>query len=163
SGSLVNAASGDSIPYRIFASTERGEEILLGTLYNFYNNVMLDVLGLIGSQEVDLPLTFRAGPTTKLAGGIYRDTLTYNWHWRLCRLGVLVCVLYNNDTGTSTISLSLEVTPDCMIDAPDLHFGSAPLIAGFEPVTQTIHLTCTKGSDYTVGLSDGQHGMGATR
>lgn len=162
-GTLINAASGDSIPYRTFASAAEGEELFPGTTYNFFNPVLIDLLGLIGGQRVDIPLEFHTQPSSNIAAGTYTDTLTINWSWRLCDIGLLGICLPRTGEDTSTLQLSLEVTPDCAIEAPDLHFGSAPLVAGFEPVTQTLHITCTKGSDYSVGLSDGQHASGATR
>lgn len=160
---LVNAASGDAIPYRAFASAAEGEELFPGTTYNFFNPVLIDLLGLIGGQVVDIPLEFHTQPSSNIAAGTYSDTLTINWDWRICDVALLACLSFRTGSDTSTLQLSLEVTPDCAIEAPDLHFGSAPLVAGFDPVAQTLHITCTKGSDYSVGLSDGQHASGVTR
>ena len=57
-----------------------------------------------------------------------------------------------------TLTVNLTVSNDCTITAPNIAFGSAPVISAFTPVTgQTINLACTKGSAYTVGLSDGQN------
>ncbi len=56
----------------------------------------------------------------------------------------------------------MTVSNDCVITAPNISFGSAPVISAFATVTgQTINLACTKGSAYTVGLSDGQHPVSA--
>ncbi|MDX1356320.1 MAG: spore coat U domain-containing protein [Halomonas venusta] len=156
-GELVNAASGDTVPFRIFALASENEEIFLNTTYNYFNPVLIDLLGLLGGQSANIPMEFRTQPTPNIAAGTYTDTLSVNWNWRICNLGALVCLNFRTGSGTSTINLNLTVTPDCTIQAPDLNFGSSPLIAGFDPVTQTIDITCTKGSDYSVGLSDGQH------
>ncbi|MGS2743100.1 Csu type fimbrial protein [Halomonas sp. LS-001] len=156
-GELVNTVSGDTVPFRIFALASQNEEISLNTTYNYFNPVLIDLLGLIGGQNVELPMEFSTQPTANLAAGTYQDTLTINWNWRICNLGALMCLNYRTGNSISTINLSLTVTSDCTIQAPDLDFGSAPLVAGFDPVTQTIDITCTKGSDYSVGLSDGQH------
>lgn len=162
-GRLANAVSGDTIPYRIFALEAEGEEIFLNTTYNYFNSALIDLLGLIGSQRVNIPMEFRTQPTANVAAGIYTDTLTVSWNWRICNLGVLVCLNSRTGSGTTTINLSMNVAPDCVIQAPDLDFGSAPLVAGFQPMTQTISITCTKGSGYSVGLSDGQHAAGNLR
>lgn len=62
------------------------------------------------------------------------------------------------------ITVELEVTPpDCMITAPDIDFGSSPLVAGFEPVSQVISLTCTKNSSFSIGLNDGLNASGGQR
>ncbi|MCD6003877.1 spore coat U domain-containing protein [Halomonas sp. IOP_6] len=156
-GTLANTASGDAIPFRIFALATENEEIFLNTPYNYFNSVLIDLLGLIGGQSIDIPMEFRTLPTNNVAAGTYTDTLTVNWDWRICDIGLLGICLARTGTDTNTINLSLTVTPDCAIQAPDLNFGSSPLVAGFNPVTQTIDITCTKGSDYSVGLSDGQH------
>ncbi|MNI38907.1 Spore Coat Protein U domain protein [compost metagenome] len=51
----------------------------------------------------------------------------------------------------------MTVSNDCTITAPNIAFGSAPVVSGFAAVMgQTINLACTKDSAYTVGLSDGQ-------
>ena len=58
--------------------------------------------------------------------------------------------------------MNMTVSNDCVITAPNISFGSAPVISAFATVTgQTINLACTKGSAYTVGLSDGQHPVSA--
>ncbi|MGO3670036.1 MAG: Csu type fimbrial protein [Vreelandella alkaliphila] len=162
-GQLVNAASSDAIPYRIFALASQNEEIFLNTTYNYFNSVLIDLLGLVGSQNVAIPMEFRTQPTANISAGTYTDTLTVNWNWRICNAGLFICLSFRTGSGTSSINLSLTVTPDCSIQSPDVDFGSAPLVAGFNPVTRTIDITCTKGSDYSVGLSDGQHAAGNIR
>lgn len=162
-GRLVNIENNDAIPYRIFALASQNEQMFLGTAYNYFNPVLIDLLGLIGGQNINIPMEFRTLPTTNVAAGMYTDTLTINWNWRICDIGLLGICLARTGTGTTTISLSIMVTPDCAIQAPDLDFGSAPLVAGFDTVSRTIDITCTKGSDYSVGLSDGQHAAGNVR
>jgi spore coat protein U-like protein len=49
------------------------------------------------------------------------------------------------------------VTNDCQITTPDINFASAPVVAGFGTVNQSLSVSCTKGSSYTVGLNDGQN------
>ena len=59
--------------------------------------------------------------------------------------------------GTVELTVNLTVANDCLITAPNIAFGSAPVVSAFVPVTsQTINLACTKGSAYTVGLDDGE-------
>src|SRR5690625_2770934 len=53
---LVNTTSGDAIPYRTFASAAEGEEVSPGIPYDFYNSALIELLGLIGGQSVDIPL-----------------------------------------------------------------------------------------------------------
>ncbi|MFG6667120.1 spore coat protein U domain-containing protein [Halomonas sp. HNIBRBA4712] len=163
---LVNAASGDGIAYELFADPGFQARITPGTAYNYYNAYILGLLGILGGQPATLPMYFRTSPgAANLAAGTYRDTLTISWNWSICTgIGLLgVCLGRLTGSGTSSIAVTLGVTPDCTINAPNLNFGSYPLVSGFSPVTQTITVTCTKGSSYSVGLGDGQHATGTTR
>ncbi|MCP1314376.1 MULTISPECIES: spore coat U domain-containing protein [unclassified Halomonas] len=165
---LVNAASGDAIAYQFFADPnfQSQHRIVPGTPYNYYNAYILGLLGLLGGQAAAMPLYVRTVPAAaNLAAGTYRDTLTIAWNWSICTgIGIGgLCLGRRTGTGTSSISVTLVVTPDCRINAPNLNFGSSPLVSGFSPVTQTITITCTKGSSYSVGLGNGQHAEGATR
>lgn len=165
-GDLVSA-NGDRIGYDTFADAARQEQLQLGVTYNYYNSYVLGLLGLLGGTAADMPMYVRTRPETagNVAAGIYTDTLTVNWSWSVCSgIGLLgICLGRDTGSGTSVISLTLEVVPDCAINAPDLDFGSAPLISGFSPVTRTINIRCTKGESYDVGLSDGSHAKGGQR
>ncbi|MCR9493961.1 spore coat U domain-containing protein [Vibrio alginolyticus] len=88
-----------------------------------------------------------------------------SWIWNYCSgIGVGgVCLGRETGNAQSLITVELEVTPDCMITAPDINFGSSPLVAGFDPVSQVISLTCTKNSAFTIGLNDGVNASGGQR
>ncbi|OLO04930.1 Csu type fimbrial protein [Salinicola socius] len=165
-GRLRNEA-GDTIGYSIFADAAGQAPLTLGTAYNYYNSYILGLLGLLSGQAADIPMYFRTQPGTaaNVSAGTYTDTLTVRWNWSICTgIGIgSLCLGRNSGNGTSVISLSLTVSPDCAINAPNLDFGSAPLIQGFDPVTQTISIRCTKGANYTVGISDGMHASGGQR
>lgn len=157
-GDLVSV-SGDRIGYQIFADAARQQQLQLGSQYGLNPSS--------GSAE-RLPLYFRTRPGTasNVAAGSYTDTLTINWSWRVCEGLVLFgfCLgAQDTDSRTSVVSLILEVTPDCAINAPDLDFGSAPLVGSFSPTTRTITIRCTKGESYSVGLSDGGNAQGVQR
>lgn len=163
SGRLRNAA-GDTIGYQAYADNAGQVPLTLGTTFNYYNTGLLALL----NGSVEPPMRFRTQPGTagNVSAGTYTDTLTVSWSWRICPgIGALgLCVgTIQTGTGTSVITLSLTVSPDCAINSPNLDFGSAPLIEGFDPVTQTISIRCTKGSNYTVGISDGMHASGSQR
>lgn len=55
----------------------------------------------------------------------------------------------------STFTVSVTITNDCKVTASDINFASAPIVSAFSTVSNTINVTCTKGTPYTVGLSDG--------
>lgn len=165
-GGMVSSG-GDRIGYDIFADAARQEQLQLGTAYNYYNNYLLGLLGILGGTAADMPMYFRTRPDTvgNIAAGTYSDTLTISWNWRVCSgIGILgVCIGRDTGSGISMVTLALEVTPDCAINAPDLDFGSAPLVGSFSPTTRTITIRCTKGESYSVGLSDGGNAQGVQR
>lgn len=166
-GGRLRNETGDTIGYSIFADAAVQAPLTLGTAYNYYNSYILGLLGLLSGQAADIPMYFRTQPGTaaNVSAGTYTDTLTVQWNWSVCTgIGIAnICLGRNSGNGTSVISLSLTVSPDCAINSPNLDFGSAPLIEGFDPVTQTISIRCTKGSNYTVGISDGLHASGSQR
>ncbi|MCH8493130.1 MAG: spore coat U domain-containing protein [Idiomarina sp.] len=161
--------NGDEVPYRAFADPAFQEEINPGTTYNYSNEYLLELLGLLGTgNSAELPMLLRLENFggVNLEPGVYTDTLTIFWDWRRCNgidlLGLL-CVLYSQGTATTTINVSMVVEPDCEIDAANANFGSAPLVGVFNQVTQTINIRCSKNQLYTVGLNNGLHDMSGDR
>jgi spore coat protein U-like protein len=52
---------------------------------------------------------------------------------------------------------------DCVITAPPVNFGSAPLVSGFPAISQSISLLCSKNLSYTVGMGSGNAPQGGRR
>ena len=96
---------------------------------------------------------------------MYQETLTIAWSWNYCSgIGVgSICLGRDIGSGSQTLSVSLTVSNDCQITTPNISFGSAPVVAGFGTVSQSVSLSCTKGSAYTVGLNDGENVSGGRR
>lgn len=164
---LVNAASGDRIPYQVFADPTFTQQLTFGTKYDYYNSYILSLLGIltVGSGNNTFPMYFRTVPAgLNVSAGTYTDTLTVNWNWYVCvvKLGSL-CIGRSTGTSSVTITVNLTILNDCVIIAPTLNFGSAPLVSGFQPVGNTIDIRCTKNSAYNVGLSDGSNASGGQR
>lgn len=156
-GNLVNSATGDRIAFSLYADSAHSTPLNFGTQYNWASTQLLNLLGLLGNGgSTPVPLYLQTSAGSNVAAGIYTDTLTVQWRWNICDAGVLVlCLAYSTGSGTSTIPVTLVVTNDCTITAPNVNFGSAASVAGFLPVTGSVSLTCTKGMSYTVGLSAG--------
>ncbi|WP_110669850.1 spore coat U domain-containing protein [Salinicola halophilus] len=156
-------SSGDTIAYAAYPSDSSQTPITPGTTYDYYQSGVLQ----LGSGGVSVPMSYRMPATTgNLSAGTYTDTLTVAWSWRVCPLigAAGLCIgIPRQGTATSTINLTLTISPDCLIQAPDVDFGSAPLVAGFQPITQTISVRCTKGQSYSVGIGDGLHAAGSQR
>lgn len=126
----------------------------------------LDALGLLnGTTPKSVPLYLRTVVGSNVAAGLYQETLTIAWEWNYCSgIGIgAICIGRDIGAGNQTLRVTLQVGNDCQITTPDISFGSAPVVGAFAPVNQSVNLSCTKGSSYTVGLSDGRNAAGGRR
>ncbi len=122
------------------------------------------LLNLLGNKTYTLPLYFRTVPGQSVAAGTYQTALTLRFNWSVCSVGVAVCVIAQTGNTTFTLNVTITVTNDCSaMSTPDVSFGSQPLVGNFPTISQTIALTCTKGSIYTVGISNGNYANGSVR
>ena len=158
--------TGDVIGYNLYATNNTGAAYLItrGTRYDFARNSILDLLGLLGSSTPKtVPIYLGSITGSNVAAGVYSETLSIFWDWNYCSgIGALgVCLGRDIGSGTTTLTVNLTVTNDCTINAPNIVFGGAPVVSGFATVNQTINISCTKGSAYSVGLGDGQNPVSA--
>lgn len=65
-------------------------------------------------------------------------------------------------TKTTTFQVTATVTESCTVTATDLAFGNYDPSAADNEQTSTITVTCTKGSDYDIGLNKGISGADVT-
>jgi spore coat protein U-like protein len=155
--------SGDVIGYTLYANDSTSYPITRGVAFDFARNGIIDALGLLGSVvPKTAPIYLGTTIGSNVAAGIYTETLSIAWNWNYCAgIGVgNICLGRDTSSGNTTLTVNLTVANDCTITAPNISFGSAPVISAFAPVTGlTINLACTKGSAYTVGLSDGQQAL----
>ena len=154
--------TGDVIGYTLYGNNSSSYPITRGTQFDFGGSGgIAQVLGLIagpGAKTVPLYLSSITG--SNVAAGLYTETLNIAWNWNYCSGIGLGGICLGRDIGNAvaTLTVSMTVTNDCQITAPNISFGSAPVVSGFTAVTgQTVNIACTKGSAYTVGLSDGQN------
>ncbi|MBI6917833.1 spore coat protein U domain-containing protein [Pseudomonas monteilii] len=165
SGGLVGP-TGDVIPYTLYANNTTSYPITRGVAYDFARNGIIDLLGLLGGTTPKaVPIYMRTQIGSNVAAGLYQENLTVAWSWDYCSgIGALgICLGRDVGSGTKTLNVSLTVTNDCQITPPDISFSSAPVVAGFGTVSQSLNVSCTKGSNYTVGLDDGQNVSGGRR
>ncbi|VVN79427.1 hypothetical protein PS712_00975 [Pseudomonas fluorescens] len=155
--------TGDVIGYTLYANNSTSYPITRGVQFDFARNGIIDALGLLGSVvPKTVPLYLRTTLGSNVAAGVYSETLSIFWSWDYCSgIGIgSICVGRDISSGTTTLTVTLTVANDCTITAPNIAFGSAPVVSAFPPVTgQTVNLACTKGSAYTVGLGDGQNAV----
>lgn len=164
-GGLVGPA-GDVIPYTIYANNTTSYPITRGTQFDFARNNLADALGLLnGNTPKTVPLYLRTVVGANVAAGAYTETLNIAWVWNYCSgIGLgSICLGRDTGSGNQTVTVTLTVTNDCQITTPNISFASAPVVAGFATVNQSVSLSCTKGSAYTVGLDDGQNVSGGRR
>ncbi|WP_347906225.1 spore coat U domain-containing protein [Pseudomonas purpurea] len=156
--------TGDVISYTMYGNNSTSYPISRGIAFDFARNSIADNLGLLSNPLVakTVPIYLASISGSNVAAGVYSETLSVAWNWNYCYLLGIggLCALRDINNASTTLTVTMTVTNDCLITAPNISFGSAPVISAFATVTnQTVNLTCTKGSAYTVGLDDGQHAV----
>ncbi|MDH0302057.1 MULTISPECIES: spore coat U domain-containing protein [unclassified Pseudomonas] len=166
SNSGLVGPTGDVIPYTIYANNTTSYPISRGVQFDFARNGIIDALGLLnGTTPKTVPLYLKTVVGANVAAGLYQETLNIAWSWNYCSgIGIgNICLGRDIGSGNQTLLVSLTVTNDCQITTPNISFASAPVVAGFGTVSQSLSVSCTKGSSYTVGLDDGQNVSGGRR
>lgn len=157
----------DNIPLQLCIDSACATELTIGgSAYVFNQAVLLNLAGLLGSLNFAIPVYLRTVPGQTVAAGTYTVTLNMAVTYRVCTgLSLLgLCLTEQTGSGVIPITVTLNVTNDCTtITAPNISFGSAPLVGSFSAVSQTINVVCSKGSAYTVGLSNGSYASGTQR
>lgn len=165
SGGLVGP-TGDVISYTLYADNSINYPITRGVAFDFARNGILDLLGLLnGPTPKAVPIYLRTQIGSNVAAGLYQETLTIAWSWNYCSgIGIgAICLGRDIGSGSQTLNVSMTVSNDCQITTPNISFGSAPVVAGFATVNQSVSVSCTKGSNYTVGLDDGLNVLAGRR
>jgi len=182
---LKDPVSGDSIPLMLYASASKETRLDYGTTHNY---TAFTFIG--GSPNIKtFPLYIAVGPTAaRLHAGTYRATISLTWYWLICpnsqglgvcygegwdksrglidRCGWESCTLGPLNWGsgaTTSVTVSLTIANDCIMNAPNVDFGTAPVPAAFSPQIGALSIRCTNGSLYTVGMSDGANAAGNVR
>ena len=161
-----NTTVTDAVPVRVCgtSSCTNSTETPVGSSYTWSGSTLL---GLLTSKTYALPVYFRTVAGQSVSAGPYQVTYTLNISYSVCALSLAGLCVGQPQTGTVpvTAQLTMTVTNDCItITAPDVNFGSAPLVSNFPTVSQSIAITCTKGSAYTVGINNGANaGSGTVR
>ncbi|MGG7446504.1 Csu type fimbrial protein [Kosakonia oryzendophytica] len=155
----------DAIPVRVCGQSgcaNSSEATISGNSYTWSGAVLL---ALLGTRTYTLPLYFQTVAGQNVTAGPYQVTLNFSVAYSVCSVGVLnLCSTAQTGTATTSLQLNMTVTNDCTtIRAPNVNFGSAPLVRNFPTVSQSIAVTCTKGSTYTVGINDGGYASGGIR
>ncbi|MEZ3500716.1 spore coat protein U domain-containing protein [Pantoea sp. KPR_PJ] len=157
----------DNIPVQLCVDSACATELTIGAAAYVYSQaVLVNLAGLLGSLNFAIPVYLRTVPGQIVAAGTYTTTLNLAVTYNVCTSVSVASLCLSQQTGSGVIpiSVTLVVTNDCTtITAPNISFGSAPLVGSFSAVSQTINVVCSKGSAYTVGLSNGSYASGTQR
>lgn len=161
---LRNAASGDLIPYDICQDVACASSYPVGTKITWSATSLLGLLGLLNASDGSMPLYVQSVAGQNVAAGVYTATINLRWEWDICGVGLAnICLVPEKGSADSIVQVTLTVTKDCLIDAPDVNFGRAAFAESFEPVVQSLAIRCTKNAAYTVGIGDGAQPSGSRR
>ncbi|MDK2760920.1 MAG: spore coat U domain-containing protein [Sphingopyxis sp.] len=167
--------TGQTIAYTA-SLTSGGTPLAVGNVLDLSS---LSLVSLFSGTSNSVPIFFRTSTTAGLRAGTYSGFIDLRWYYSVCSVGVAVCLSYSSSPGLIRpalgpvtnwgtgvpvrVNVELKVENDCVITAPNVAFGSAPLAASFNPVTRTILIRCSAGAAYTVGLNDGDNAVGGVR
>lgn len=165
----LTSVTGDSIPLQLCTSDSCNTELTInGTTLTYGSGQLVNVVGILGGLNFSLPLWIRTVPGQSVAAGNYSVTLNVLTRYAICTgisaLGLCLAGSSQSGAAIEPITVNLTVTNDCAsISAPAINFGSAPLAGSFSPVYQNIRVVCTRGSTYSVGISNGNHAINGVR
>lgn len=151
---LYSAESGSYVPYSVCSDASCATTYHSGDTITWRSTSLLGLLGLFNSSDGSLPLYLRTATGVNVPAGTYTDTITLNWTYHICFVGVLGVCAYTDGTATSTVNVSLHVSNDCYLDsAPDVNFGSAALPEEFAGVSNALSVRCTRNATFTINLT----------
>ncbi|WP_213991302.1 spore coat U domain-containing protein [Sodalis sp. dw_96] len=159
----------DGIPIQLCSTANCSTELTVnGPPVSFNSGQLVNLIGLMGGLNFSLPLYIRTLTGQNVAAGSYIGTLNVLTSYAICTgIGAAgQCMPGGLQSGSAVepMTVSLAITNDCItITAPNINFGNAPLVTAFSTVSQTITVICTKGSNYTVGLNNGNNAVNNVR
>ncbi|CAI1560099.1 Uncharacterized secreted protein [Serratia grimesii] len=151
------SGSGDQIPYQIYPDANYQYPFTAGQTIN-YNS--LNLLSLIFvSTNVSIPLYIQTTVGANVRAGTYTDTINLSWTYSICYAGALgLCLSWTGTNVAGTVSVTAVITKSCLINtANSVNFGSMALVGQFNPINQSITLTCTKNQSYTTSFTNGNN------
>ena len=69
-----------------------------------------------------------------------------------------LCIWWDGTNQPSTVTITAVITKSCLINtANNVNFGSMALVGQFNPINQSITLTCTKSQSYSSYFTNGNN------
>lgn len=139
-----------TIPYTASAAPDGTFPFTGTTQVNYWQNNLLNLLGLLGDGPRVLPIYLRIPVGTPApAPGLYKDTISIRWDWRVCDVGLgsLACLnLQSTATGSHTVTFDIEmrVTRDLQI--------TTSVTTRWDPIRGTSNPVDLPGSRQTVAF-----------
>lgn len=111
---LTSATTTDTISYRLFADAGATTELKPGVAAYYMNGTVVNLLNLLGSGAIDVPVYFRLASTGFVKPGTYKGSFSVKWDWYFCNgIGVLGgCLgIPDADSKSVTVNVTLTVEP----------------------------------------------------
>ncbi len=172
---VLTGPGGLTVPF-VASTTAGGPSLVANSTLDLSSTA---ILTLFAGQNSTVPLYIRTTPTANLRAGTYTGTIGLRWYYSVCSVGIALCLNFSNSPGLVrpalgaptvwgsgvlvTVTVQLVVENDCVINAPSLAFGTAPLVGSFSAATRTIQIRCSAGAAYSVGLNNGANALGTQR
>ncbi|SPP31815.1 hypothetical protein ARAF_1473 [Arsenophonus endosymbiont of Aleurodicus floccissimus] len=152
---MKNTANTDLEPINMCKASNCATTTPIGSTISYSST---ELLNLLGGNVFTIPLYFQTVTGQNLSARTYNVTLNLTINWNICGLLGISNICLNPQVGSTTLSpvVSLIVTNDCSTI-------SAPLVSSFPNVSQTISITCTKGSFYNVRIDNGTNAVSNVR
>jgi hypothetical protein len=108
---LTSATTGSSVSYVLAADSAATKPITPGTRFFYLNGTLINLLGLLGNSVRNVPIYVKPTATAEIAPGTYTGNFQLAWEWKLCTVGVAVCLGSTQSTGpvTATVSITMVV------------------------------------------------------
>ena len=149
---MRRGTSTDYVPYNLCMDSGCATLYNIGSTYTWSQTTFLGILGLFNSSDGSIPIYIRTSTGNNISAGTYTDTVTIKWDYRLCSLGIVLCI-YEEGSTTSILNITMNITNDCQItSAPNINFGVAAFPADFAAVNNSLGVRCTLLGAYTVKL-----------
>lgn len=150
---LSRPAPVDSVPFQLCRNASCSQTIANGGTIRWDSSALIAVLN--SGSAGTLSLWARTSPSAQLSPGTYTGNISIRWEWDICTVGVGACFTRIRSGTTTALTVTLVVSNDCVLTAPNISFGSAAFVSSFTPVTRTIGARCSKNLPYTITLSNG--------
>ncbi|CNK10414.1 spore coat protein U domain-containing protein [Yersinia vastinensis] len=163
---MLKNAAGDLIPYSIYRNGTFSPALGINGVLDYSSSNLL-LVGL-GGISANLPIYIRTGTNgainVNISAGTYTDVINLAWSYNICKVAAAGICIGGTWSGTgigtdvSTVTVTLVVSKNCAINsAQDVNFGSFALVGQFNPISQNITLTCTKGSTFNTYVTAGDN------